>query len=88
MTTRTTKHDYTKLDAAILAALHPSRGSVTSAAIDRDKDVKAAIEHLRQAQSDKAPFRFVDARLQALRKAGKIRHAGKGWSQVEKDGAA
>lgn len=83
------KHDYTALDTAILATL--KEAPCTSAnMLHRTCPVFFECEKLQEAagytawrQPIKPAFRFLDARLQALRKAGKITFAGGAWSLVE-----
>lgn len=86
--------DYTKLDAAIIASLHPNQPkrfsalstchAVAAEAIDLSNAHGAKNRYTR-----KDPFRFVDARIQALKKAGKIKFQGAtnvsegGWLRVE-----
>lgn len=74
------KTDYTKLDAAILEAIKNERRTADD--ILKYAWVKHECLDLEAATSLKKPaFRFLDARLQALRKAGKIvfNHASRCW---------
>ena len=70
--------DYSKLDAAILARIAMGPTNFTKLQGGDVRDISEAL-----AKSDKSwkpPFRFVDSRLQALRKAGKIKYNTKqGW---------
>jgi hypothetical protein len=71
------KHDYTNLDDAILAVV-ASGGPVAFHSLS----CRVAAHSDEYAENDNAPgWRIVDRRLQALRKAGKIRHQHKpeGW---------
>ena len=81
------KHDYTKLDAAILARI-AELGCATFTRL-QSGDVQmiseeAAAEHNKTVALKwklKPGWRFIDARLQALRKAGRIRYQRQpeGW---------
>ena len=69
-------HDYTELDGAIIARVAEGRVTFTalSSAVSRHSEALA--------KTDPAPgWRIVDRRLQALRKAGRIRYQRKpeGW---------
>ena len=70
------KHDYTELDAAILSRIAQKPANFTqlqSGAVQKAADAFVT-------GSYKPAWRFIDARLQALRKAGKIVYSGKtGW---------
>ncbi|WP_035891710.1 hypothetical protein [Siccibacter colletis] len=47
------------------------------------RDVATESERLAAAEGKSYPFRFVDNRLQALRKSGAIRNLkGKGWVRI------
>ena len=71
------KHDYTALDAAILARVAHKPANFTEL---QSGTVQKAAEVL-VTGSYKPAWRFIDSRLQALRKAGKIVYSGKtGWS--------
>lgn len=78
-----TKHDYTELDAAILARIGDAGRPVGFNAIlgcnsvDRLSLGPASTDDAKRA--GKPAWRFVDARLQALRKAGKIKSTPAGW---------
>lgn len=84
------KHDYTKLDAAILGHIK-SIGPVSFTRMQ----VGSVREEAEKLSAARAPFsthykpawRFIDGRLQALRKAGKIRYQRKpeGWSLTTKE---
>jgi len=78
------KNDYTKLDEAILIAL--SERSRKFYEITREARVLLESQALAKSvakglSSDKPAWRFVDSRLQAMRKAGKVafRGAKEGW---------
>lgn len=80
------KHDYTKLDAAILAALKvaPLTFTVMQGKVRKEVELIEA-EHNKGVSrlhvNYKPGFRFLDSRLQALRKAGKISFDTKqGWT--------
>ncbi|WP_186157917.1 hypothetical protein [Burkholderia gladioli] len=72
---------YTKLDALILAELgnkpKPFNTIFGSAAVYAE---------CRTFLSVREPFRVLDLRLQALRKAGKIQASTKGWTLAARDG--
>lgn len=72
---------YTKLDALILAELgnkpKPFDAIFGSAAVYAE---------CRTFLSVREPFRVLDLRLQALRKAGKIESTTKGWVRAARDG--
>lgn len=73
--------DYTKLDAAILALINCR--PVTFTDICSNRNVQAQVQPHAAADPKKPTFRFVDARLQALRKRGLIKYAGKtGWRKA------
>lgn len=81
------KTDYTYLDAAILACIQEAQ-PVGFTGLLEDERIKEEARSLELNQriprftSDRKPgWRFVDARLQALRQAGKIKHQRKpdGW---------
>ncbi|MBB5411890.1 hypothetical protein HDG34_005856 [Paraburkholderia sp. HC6.4b] len=72
---------YEKLDVMILEALdEQARGfnEIIMGAVG-DECVRLSDERKAATSTYKQPFRFLDARLQALRKAGKIASTGKGW---------
>ena len=69
-------HDYTKLDDAIIARV--AKGCVSFTALSTSVSIHSEL----LAKSDPAPaWRIVDRRLQALRKAGRLRYQRKpeGW---------
>lgn len=68
------KKDYSKLDAAILAQI--AGGNCKA------RGLNSALDDLaREADRDSEEFRVIDRRLQALRKKGKIEFDTKnGWS--------
>lgn len=75
---------YTALDAAIIESLRQSPKHFTllhSGTVQAEADAFAEIVNSgKSGYSIKPAFRFVDTRLQALRKAGKILHNTKtGW---------
>lgn len=71
------KPDYSALDAAILARIAQKPANFTE--LQSGTVQKAADAFV--IGSYKPAWRFIDARLQALRKAGKIVYSGKtGWS--------
>ena len=73
-------HDYINLDTAILAFVAEKPATFQGLAY------RVALYSEALAESDPAPaWRIVDRRLQALRKAGKIRYQRKpeGWVLVE-----
>ena len=73
--------DYTKLDAAILALV--SCRAIAFPAIVGNASVKAQLKPLVDADPKKPAFRFIDNRLQALRKRGAIKYSrNAGWSAV------
>lgn len=81
------KHDYQKLDAELLKAIGSGKrfsGDITCAEVMQEaKKLEAAHngDMNRNHWKFKPAFRFIDARLQALRKAGKINFHGakEGW---------
>lgn len=81
------KPDYTALDAAILKVIEDIIASGQAAQFWRiERRVIAhsrplADEHIqRPGRAAKDPWRFVDGRLQALKRAGKIRFVGGAWA--------
>jgi hypothetical protein len=79
------KHDYSKLDAAILARIAAGRVNFTQLQGGEVGQLARALnesagDHVRGLRF-KPAWRFVDARLQALRKAGRITYQRKpeGW---------
>jgi hypothetical protein len=86
------KHDYTTLDAEILKRIRESSAPVSLSALCDWGPIKLEAERLSaelqkhtNSRRIKMPYRFVDARLQALRKAGKIepRRSPNGWAPVK-----
>ncbi len=87
------KHDYTKLDAAILARI-AELGCCSFTRLQAGEVLQLANEH---SEADAEPctsklrlkpsWRFIDARLQALRKAGRIAYQRKpeGWVLSDKE---
>lgn len=78
------KTDYTELDAALLARIRQKPATFTelqSREIQAIADAFAADHPSRGTRNEKPAWRYIDTRLQALRKAGKIVYSGKtGWS--------
>lgn len=74
MTTTNTK--YEKLDSLILNKIggHPQTFSAICV-----RDVADECNRIAKEDGTREAFRICDRRLQALRKAGKINHTGKGW---------
>ncbi|AOY93794.1 hypothetical protein BKK79_20180 [Cupriavidus sp. USMAA2-4] len=81
----TTKTKYEKLDALIIAAIV---GSPIDFGSIYQRDVKKECERIADEENkarglsrwhEIPGWRVLDRRLQAMRKAGKIRHTGKGW---------
>lgn len=80
------QHDYTNIDAAILSELKSGSKNFTQLQFGYVK--KEALK-LENEEFPTPAFRFIDRRLQALRKAGKITYSTKsGWSLVENGGEA
>ena len=73
------KHDYTELDAAILARLGEGRATFTQL---QGGKVQRAADEFGTGLHGMPAWRFIDRRLQALRKAGLITYQRKpeGWS--------
>lgn len=67
---------YEKLDTAILAKIgnEPKRFFLINV-----RDVAEECERIAKEEGARDAFRICDRRLQALRKAGKIRSTSKGW---------
>lgn len=90
MTKRT---DYSALDAALLSRI---KGGIVSFTAIQSGEVRDIAEELARAHPNyktRYPtpgWRFIDRRLQVLRKAGLIRYQRKpeGWVLCEKGGAA
>lgn len=70
--------DYTPLDAAIVAHITTS-GGATFAELLRDLDTMAGSIGPKCRLGKPDGFRAIDRRLQALRKAGRIRYTRTGW---------
>ena len=86
------QHDYTNIDAAICARLKSGPNTFTQLQYgDVQKEAKK-LEHEDTKKRGSWPtsaFRFIDRRLQALRKSGKITYSTKsGWSLVDNGGEA
>lgn len=89
------KHDYTALDGQLLAAIKSGKrfsGDITCNEVMQEAK-KLEVAHNGALSPShwkyKPSYRFIDARLQALRKAGKIEWLGakKGWCTVKKQGS-
>lgn len=65
---------YLKLDALILGEI-----SEKPRRFDSIFAVAAVYAECREFMAERSPFRVLDGRLQALRKAGKIQSTTKGW---------
>lgn len=89
------KHDYTALDREILKAIESGKrfsGDITCAEVMQEAKKLEAAHNGGMSPSHwkyKPSYRFIDARLQALRKAGKIEWLGakKGWCVAKKHSA-
>lgn len=71
---------YENLDKAIMNKMggHPQMFGAINV-----RDVREECESIASTEPGKAePFRILDRRLQALRKAGKIRSTTKGWMRA------
>lgn len=82
---------YETLDALILVELDmvsPRTFNSLRYQMDimRQCDAISAAEGTRRSRWGVAPWRILDRRLQALRKAGKIRASTKGWTLAARDG--
>ncbi len=81
------KNDYTALDTAILAAISARAGALsfsamqTGAILDEAQKIADAENTGKMAREKKRAWRVIDRRLQALRKAGRIRYQRQpeGW---------
>lgn len=74
------KHDYTKLDAAIIDKIRSGTANLTG--------LVCALSTLAEPFSGYRPaWRVIDRRLQALRKAGKITYSGGRWHVCSSDGS-
>lgn len=87
------QHDYTNLDDSICACLKSGPKTFTQLQFcDVQKEAKKIEnedKNKRGTWSETSAYRFIDRRLQALRKAGKITYSTKsGWSLVERGGEA
>lgn len=71
------KTDYSKLDAAIIATIKGAHRISFNGINARVKPEAAEI------RPDGDAFRAVVRRLQALRKAGKIKHGGSFWRVIQ-----
>lgn len=69
------KKDYTEFDAALLAHIKAGKNKAMNLEYQGDI-IRLAAPH---ASTSSPVFRVVDRRLQALRRAGKIRFNGKHW---------
>lgn len=78
-----TKHDYTAFDAELMRLI--KLGFNTFTTIQTPKVLDMAKPFCRNSKSpygDTPEWRIVDRRLQALRKAGKIRYIGGRWEAL------
>lgn len=87
------KPDYTSFDAELLRLIAAGRNRMAlldSRHGDNQGLRDLALPHCKVINGRRVidPWQIIDRRLQALRKAGKIRHDGKVWEIVEKGGAA
>ena len=76
-------HDYTQLDAAILAKIKAGCGSFTAMSAALSEAAKPFVQDPRNPWSCPAPtWRVIDRRLQALRKRSVIQYsrADRRWS--------
>jgi hypothetical protein len=74
------RHDYTELDAAIVAALKD--GPAKFAQIFDRPTVASSLAPIAELEPSTEPWRVVDRRLQALRRFGTVKHTPKGWVAV------
>lgn len=73
-----TKPDYTAFDAELLVRIEAGFDNFTSLA-----KLPTLRQLGKQFESERSDYgRVIDRRLQALRKAGKIRYSGGAWSVV------
>jgi len=75
------KHDYTEFDCLIVDLIRNGESTFMGLAValeDRAKQFEKTTSPF-----PCSPFRVVDKRLQALRKAGKIRYGRNDWQVVE-----
>lgn len=69
-------HDYTKLDAAIVAQIKAGCGSFTAMSAALEKAATPIVQNPRDPRACPAPtWRVIDRRLQALRKRGTITYS-------------
>lgn len=77
------QHDYTKLDAAIIAAINGAPPAQFFR-ISNDAQVQREAETLASAEFEKAEaWRIMDRRLQSMRKAGRIKYQRKSKDKKE-----
>lgn len=78
---------YATLDAMILAEIGsaPKQFAMLYRADIVHECDRLAMDEPAKRGRDIEPFRILDRRLQALRKAGKIQSSTKGWIRVERD---
>lgn len=81
--TAMTKNDYRQLDAAILAEIAARPVTFTELC---GGDVQAAAEVFVESPYKRPAWRFIDSRLQALRKRGKIRYVKGRWVPEPSEG--
>lgn len=78
------KHDHTKLDAAILSGIAAGKSDFT-ALCTRDEILEIVTP---MAIGGTQPgWRFIDRRLQALRKSGQIEYRQARWHILNRDGS-
>jgi len=83
------KLDYTKLDAAIVAAISSGQSQFSRFACQDDVKTESCALAVQHGDPRVKPaWRFVDARVQALRKAGKIVHSNGHWIPAKKGSEA
>lgn len=84
MTTTPKKHDYTTLDAAIIRRITEAAPASFSEVFSFNSDTMKEADALAAADFENSEaWRIVDRRLQALRKAGKIKYQRKSKAAVE-----
>jgi hypothetical protein len=80
---------YDKIDALILATIsdRPKGFSEIFVSTLQDECKRIAAEQPKRSPFEPVPYRILDRRLQALRKAGSIKFTGKGWVRSDPYGA-
>lgn len=77
--------DYKNFDAKLLERIQRKAANFTQLSTYMNADAEAIVRA--QGGNDRDAFRVTDRRLQALRKRGLIKYAGKsGWSVASKEG--